>query len=75
MSEPLEIFDWMSPQERAGRAYRNRDPVVKRVRPCDQVVALSDEEKTELAGLPTERRLDRFRELQKQRQDSAVPSE
>jgi hypothetical protein len=64
MSEPEAIYDWMSPQERMARHYRNQGSVEKRKRPYQVKVELTPDEQAAIDALPPTKRLDAYRAKQ-----------
>jgi hypothetical protein len=67
MSDPLIIEEWMSPSEKLARFRNSAPPPEKAPRPYQVRVELTDEEHTELAALPLNERMTRFRQIQAER--------
>jgi len=67
MSEPLPIYDWMSPAERATRHRKNTPPVAKKSRPYQLHVELTAAEEADLAKLPLHERVAQFRRIRDER--------
>lgn len=61
------IFDWMSPAEKLARSRNSAPPPEKAPRPYQVRVEVTDEEQAELAALPLNERMTRFRQIQAER--------